>query len=142
MLAGPERARCVARLLRWVAEYESDLLLEGDLFNYDMIRFVDRLTRTSQDGIQKANPYDTTTWSIKVQIDDYEVTTPKEALEWVEAKLKADLREALPQQAVEEWTEALVTLLILITLAPKAIYKSQPWKTLVHAVARMPPRLV
>ena len=44
VLAGHERAKAMSRLVQWVARYESDLLLEGDMFDYDVIRYIESVT--------------------------------------------------------------------------------------------------
>ena len=115
--AGKERAEAVARLLRWMAYYESDLVLDGSLFDYDLIKWMDLMTRTAQEEIQVMDSLDNTTCQLQ--------RTPKQVLEWVEARVDKELVHE------SKGTRAMVTVHILITLAPKAIYQSHPWKELV-----------
>lgn len=114
MLAGHERARAVSRLVQWVAYYESDLMLEGDVFDYDMVRFIDEKTR-----------------SCNIR-DDLE--SPKAALIWVEGvvgRAMDEIHQGESGEPVEDCKMALTTVLILVSLAPKAIFQSEPWKILV-----------
>lgn len=111
-LAGHGRASAVSRLVQWVTRYESDLLLQGDLFDYDVLRIVESATSHFQ-----------------VSLDSHE-----EALTWVENTLRAKVESEMEDGEQNEWKEALVVVLVLVALSPRAVYQSKTWKALVSHI--------
>ena len=110
-LAGDGRARPVSQLYKWVARYESDLLLQGDWLDYDLIRFIDSITTsTHADALRDSH---------------------EETLKWAEDTIR---KKVVDEDALNKKDEALVSVLMLTILAPCAIYHSKPWKTLVSQV--------
>lgn len=129
LVAGRGRAKAVSRLIQWVAQYESDLLLEGDIFDYDVIRFIDHHTmKTAPDNLGSSE--EALEWAEEMVRDEMEAELILERQQLAE---KGDHpKEQWKPPIVEDWKMALATVLILITLAPKAIYKSEPWNVLVE----------
>ena len=111
-LAGHRRANAVSRLLQWVARYESDLLLQGDLLDYDVLRIVDSATS-----------------HVQITLDSHE-----EALKRVKDTMRVTLESEMEADEPSEWNEALVAVLVAVVLKPRAVYQSKPWKVLVSQV--------
>jgi len=110
-LAGAERTSAVGRILDWIDAYEEERFAENDFVSSDIVALLDR----------------------EIKSKNHELSShPGKVLKWVKAYVREEEVQLLSKELADsESGTAVVTVLLLLSLAPQTIYQSLYWENMV-----------